>query len=155
VAPFIAPIVGFYVAFVLLTWTADPLFNLILQCNRYGRYALSKQQRWSSTFFGVLLLGGIVALIGGLITGATVLFLLAGHLALLIIPATHVLKDDGGIDKIAITVVAAMALSAILAAASLMLGYKEGAIIFTVVSLLGLAAFTWFAVVLGMRRQKV
>jgi len=154
-APFVAPVVGVYVVFVLLTWTIDPLFNLILQCNRYGRYALSKQQRWSSSLFGALLLGGIVAGVCGAITGQGFLFLLALHFGLLIIPATHVPSSEGGVDALPMTVVLLMAVAAIVATTSLALGYKEVAILSTVANLLGLAAFTWFGVISGMRRQKV
>jgi tetratricopeptide (TPR) repeat protein len=155
ITPFVAPVIGLYVVFVLLTWTIDPLFNLILQCNRYGRYALSKQQRWSSSLFGALLLGGIVAGVCGAITGQGFLFLLALHLGLLIIPATHVPSSEGGVEAMPMTVVLLMAVAAIIATASLALGYKEVAIVSTVANLLGLAVFTWFGVITGMRRQKV
>ncbi len=154
-APFVLPVVGLYAVFVLLTWTVDPLFNLLLQCNRYGRYALSKQQRWSSSIFGLLLLGGIAAGVCGAITGLTLFFLLTLHMGLLIIPATHIPKAEGRIDKTASAVVLAMIVSAVLAVVSLALGYKDAAILFTVCNLLGLAAFTWFGVIRGMHRQKV
>jgi Flp pilus assembly protein TadD len=155
IAPFVAPVVGLYIAFVLLTWTIDPLFNLILQCNRYGRYALSKQQRWSSSIFGALLLGGVAAGVGGAITGQAFLLLLALHAGLLIIPATRVFKSEQGIERAALTVVLLMAVIAVVAAGSLALGYKEVAILFTIANLLGLAVFTWLGVITGMRRQKV
>ncbi len=48
-----------------------------------------------------------------------------------------------------------MALAGILATASLALGYREAAILSTVAGLLGLALFTWFGVIVGIRRQKV
>jgi len=155
VAPFVAPVVAVYIVFVLLTWTIDPMFNLILQCNRYGRYALSKQQRWSSSLFGLLLVGGIAAGAAGLISGQSFLLLLALHLALLIIPATRIPNSEGGVNRMPLIVTLLMALAGILATASLALGYREAAILSTVAGLLGLALFTWFGVIVGIRRQKV
>ncbi len=155
VAPFVLPLVALYAVFVLLTWTLDPLFNLLLQCNRYGRYALSKEQRRSSTLFGLLLLGGIAAGVCGAITGVPFFLLLALHMGLLIIPATHVPMGDGRVLTTASIVVLFMIVFAIFAVVSLALGYKEAAVLFTVLNLLGLAAFTWFGVIRGMRRQKV
>lgn len=51
-APFLYPLVAIYIVFVYLTWTASPLFNLLLQLNRFGRYALSRDQRIASIWVG-------------------------------------------------------------------------------------------------------
>jgi Tfp pilus assembly protein PilF len=155
VAPFVVPIVGFYVIFVILTWIVEPMFNLLLQCNKYGRYALSKQQRWSSSIFGVLLLGGILAGIGGAVTLYIPLFLLALHLGLLLIPATRVLGDDGKVHRRSLTLVAGMALCGIGAVASLVAGSKEAAIALTALSVLALALFTWCGALFALRRPRV
>lgn len=51
--------------FVFLTWTADPLFNLLLRLNRFGRYALSREQIVASNWIGgCLLAAAIVGTIG-------------------------------------------------------------------------------------------
>ena len=44
-APWIMPILMVYLVFVLLTWFAYPLFNLLLRFNKFGWYALSRDQR--------------------------------------------------------------------------------------------------------------
>lgn len=155
IAPFVLPVVALYAVFVLLTWTVDPLFNLLLQCNRYGRYALSKEQRRSSTIFGLLLLGGIAAGTCGAITGLPLFFVLALHIGLLLIPATHVPMGDGRLLTPASIGVLLMIVFAVSAVASLALGYKEAAVLFTILNVLGLAAFTWFGVIRGMRRKRV
>ena len=49
-APWILPIRILYIAAALLTWTADPLFNLLLRVNRFGRLALSDEQRIASSW---------------------------------------------------------------------------------------------------------
>ncbi|MCA9068079.1 MAG: tetratricopeptide repeat protein [Planctomycetaceae bacterium] len=56
------PFIFLYFAFVLLTWFAAPLFNLLLRLNRFGRLALSDDQRRGSTVFG---LGVLVTLLLG------------------------------------------------------------------------------------------
>jgi Tfp pilus assembly protein PilF len=153
--PWIAPIVVFYAIFVLLTWIADPMFNLLLQCNRYGRCALSKKQRWSSSLFGLLLLGAVVAVLGGVLTGLVPYYLLAAHLGLLIIPATHTFEDDGRINWRVSALVLVMVLLAVLAVASLTLGYKEGAVACSVLNVLGVGGFTWLRAILASRRAQV
>lgn len=50
--PAVWPIQIAYMAFAILTWTADPLFNLVLRTNRFGRLALSRQQIVASNWIG-------------------------------------------------------------------------------------------------------
>ncbi len=95
----VLPIVSFYAIFVLLTWIIDPLFNLALRCNQYGRHALSSKQRLNSSIFGLLLLATIVAALGGVVTRLPIFFLLALNVGLLILPATRVLTEADTIDR--------------------------------------------------------
>ncbi len=155
-APFVLPIIVVYGIFVLLTWLIDPMFNLVLQCNKYGRYALSKQQRWSSTIFGVLLLGTIVSFVCGAITMLPHLFLLGANLGLLLIPATRIFKDqEAHPDSKALALVAGMVFLGALAMTALVMGQKEAAVVLTGLNLVGLGVFTWFGAILSLRRQKV
>jgi tetratricopeptide (TPR) repeat protein len=62
IKPFVLPIIVIYVIFAVMTWVADPLFNLLLQINRFGRHALSQDQRVGSIAFGITL---AIALFGG------------------------------------------------------------------------------------------
>lgn len=57
------------IAFVVLTWTADPLFNLLLRVNPLGRLALSQKQIWASNCVGGCLLLALVALVGWAASG--------------------------------------------------------------------------------------
>lgn len=61
-APVALPIRIIYIAFVLLTWTADPLFNLLLRLNRFGRLALTDEQRRASSWFGAVVIPAVVSL---------------------------------------------------------------------------------------------
>ena len=62
-APMVLPVTILYGAFVVLTWTADPLFNLLLRFNRFGRLALSEEQVVASNWLGGCL---VAALLSGL-----------------------------------------------------------------------------------------
>jgi tetratricopeptide (TPR) repeat protein len=50
--PFIEPVLLLTFGFLLLTWVASPLFNLLLRLNRFGRLTLSDEQRWESSVIG-------------------------------------------------------------------------------------------------------
>ena len=60
------PVMGAYLLFVLLSWTADHLFNLLLYLNPLGRHALSSDQRraarWVGFALGTVLIAGTTAL---------------------------------------------------------------------------------------------
>lgn len=47
--------------FVYLTWTAQPMFNLFLRLDRFGRHVLSQDQRIATNWFGPFFLGAAVA----------------------------------------------------------------------------------------------
>ena len=59
IEPFVGPVIILYLIFVLSTWIMQPLFNLFLRLNVYGRFALSKLQIKASNYLGIALLGGI------------------------------------------------------------------------------------------------
>ena len=46
------PMLALSFAFLLLTWISSPLFNLLLRFNRFGRLALSREQRIESSWIG-------------------------------------------------------------------------------------------------------
>ena len=56
VAPYAWALMIAYIGFAVMTWLADPLFNLLLRLNRFGRLALSRKQVVSSNCIGLLLL---------------------------------------------------------------------------------------------------
>jgi tetratricopeptide (TPR) repeat protein len=76
-APLVTPVLILYGAFALSTWLADPLFNLVLRLNRYGRYALSPDQVLASNWVGGVLLAGILSALAGLATGQSAFFIAA------------------------------------------------------------------------------
>ena len=59
--PFVLPITVLYIGFCLLSWIATPLFNTFLRFHPFGRYLLSRRERWASNCIaGVLSLAFIV-----------------------------------------------------------------------------------------------
>lgn len=57
--PILFPIICAYFGFVYLTWTSQPLFNLLLRLDRFGRLALTRRQVVASNWFGVVLLAAL------------------------------------------------------------------------------------------------
>jgi tetratricopeptide (TPR) repeat protein len=61
------PLLGLFYAFVYLSWTAIPMFNLLLCFDRFGRHVLSPDQRRGARWFGgtfVLALGALAWWLG-------------------------------------------------------------------------------------------
>jgi tetratricopeptide (TPR) repeat protein len=77
-APYIFPIQVLYLIFVFLTWTANPLFNLLLRLNKFGRMVLNREEivasNWVGSFVGIALVCLVMGLIGfkGFLQGALV-----------------------------------------------------------------------------------
>jgi tetratricopeptide (TPR) repeat protein len=46
------PLLGLFYLFVYLSWTAQPMFNLLLCFDRFGRHVLSRDQRHGALWFG-------------------------------------------------------------------------------------------------------
>ncbi len=76
--PFIPLVVMFYIAFVIMTWISDALFNTILRCHPFGRHLLNRKEIWSSNFVATCFFSGLVGsvyatfrlgLLSGIVTG--------------------------------------------------------------------------------------
>ena len=65
-APISGSLIGVYLLFVFLSWTASHLFNLLLRWNRLGRLALSSDEIRASTWVGSTLLGSLLLLLSGM-----------------------------------------------------------------------------------------
>ncbi len=49
------PVLILLYVFIYLSWTAQPMFNLLLRFSRFGRHVLSRDQRIASNWFGAVL----------------------------------------------------------------------------------------------------
>lgn len=67
--PFLTPLIVLYISFALLTWIMEPLSNLFLRLNVYGRYALTEDEIKSSNIVGSSLALGLLGGVGYLISG--------------------------------------------------------------------------------------
>jgi tetratricopeptide (TPR) repeat protein len=76
-------LIGLFYAFVYLTWTAAPMFNLFLRLNRFGRHVLSHDQRVASNWFGAFFLGALGAVTWFFTTETNVAFFTMFCLAVL------------------------------------------------------------------------
>jgi tetratricopeptide (TPR) repeat protein len=113
-APYVLPIQILYIVFVFLTWTAEPLFNLLLRLNRFGRLALSREEIFASNCVGALTGLALLSLLAATVNGA---FLwLAAVLGFSILPLSAVFKCPAGWPKFTMTAYTAVVMGAGLAA---------------------------------------
>src|SRR5688572_7936906 len=94
--PYVWPIIGIYIAFALMTWLADPMFNLLLRLNRFGRLALSRDQRVTSNWVALLLLTAVAAGAWAAWRGGEWAVAAAIVCVALMIPTSSVLKCQPG-----------------------------------------------------------
>jgi Tfp pilus assembly protein PilF len=91
--PIILPLLIAYVAFILATWLADPVFTLTLLFNRFGRYLPSGLQRIGAIAVGLLLLAAIPFLVLWLLSGFDLFLVILILLVALTLPATAIGKS--------------------------------------------------------------
>lgn len=78
------PLFGVFIGFIYLSWTARPMFNLLLRLHRFGRHVLSSRERRDSSWFA----GSLGAIAGA----ATWWALGGGAMALLTLVVTAMLS---------------------------------------------------------------
>jgi hypothetical protein len=146
---------------VLLTWTAQPLFNLLLRLNPFGRLALSREQIVESNWIGTVMLLALLSLAGGLVWGFETPFMMAMMIfGFLIIPVAGTFKAPLGWPRRTMTiytgVLATLGLAALAADVANGSGEKPG-VLFTVpflLFLLGVVVSPWLGNYLVSQRPK-
>lgn len=149
--PLVVPLMVAYLGFVLMSWTADQLFNLVLFTSPVGRHALTEEQKT-----GAILLGGVVALALGALAiwavgGSGVALLAAGLSAGLMIPLSATLRGRGRGRMVMGAATAAIALAAVGTVAFEATGDAERAATLFPVALLGIVASSWIGNVVAQR----
>lgn len=105
-APWLLPVRILFFTFVVLTWTAKPLFSLLLRLNRFGRLALSDEERAASNWFGVCALLALVSLGLGLLGVLDGTPLLAAVVfGLLLLPISAIYRCASGWPRWAMTAI--------------------------------------------------
>jgi Tfp pilus assembly protein PilF len=95
-APFVRPIVYVYIAFAVMTWLSPHLFNLLLRLSKFGRHALSDDQRTASNWIGITLATAITLLVGGLVLRDGDVGFIGFGLVLLALPLSGAFVCDKG-----------------------------------------------------------
>jgi tetratricopeptide (TPR) repeat protein len=93
---FLGPLWWVYLLLVLVTWTAEPLSNLLLRLSRYGRLLLSREEVVASNWLGGTLAAAGAAGLTGLATGSAGLGLGGIAVAILAIPLSAVFNCEPG-----------------------------------------------------------
>ncbi len=104
-APYLWPVIIAYVVFVYLTWTANPLFNLMLRLDRFGRYALSREEITASNCVAACILGIFAGIIWWWLgpAGDERGLVLAIMSALIVIPVAAIFHAESGWPRSAMT----------------------------------------------------
>ena len=84
--PILGPTLGLYFVFVLTTWIAGPLSNLLLRFDRFGRLVLHRHEVISSNLVAGCLALAVVGGVMLVITGMNAWLVVAASSALLLIP---------------------------------------------------------------------
>jgi hypothetical protein len=117
-APWVLPLQILYISFALLTWTADPLFNLLLRMNRFGRLVLSREQTVSTNWFGSCLLLALVSLATWLFSSQSIFLIAAAVFGFLLLPLAGTFKCSEGWPRKAMatytTAMAAVGIAAVI-----------------------------------------
>lgn len=94
--PWIAPLLIVYLVFVFLTWFSYPLFNLMLRLNKFGRHALSRDQRMGSNWLGLCLAVGVVSIVIFLFTSYDIAILFVVYALVMAMPLVTIYVCDVG-----------------------------------------------------------
>lgn len=95
-APAIWPVLALWIAFVLLSWTADPLFDSLLRLDPVGRAALTPDRRRASTLVLATLAAALALACASLATGAPRLELAAFVFGFLVLPVAGTFRCEPG-----------------------------------------------------------
>jgi len=119
---FFTPLLVLFYAFIYLSWTAQPLFNLMLRLDRFGRHVLSRDQRIGSTVFGIVFAALIGVAVWWQVSGSEIGKLMTIQLAVLSLCVAATWGRRGSTRRL---LGAATAALAALAVASVLFEYRQ------------------------------
>lgn len=138
--PFLLPFMGAYGVFVLLTWTADPLFDFLLRFDTVGRTLVPPDRRAASLWVVATLGVALSCAVGALVTGVGAAWMLALFFGLLVIPVSATFGCEPGWPRTAMG--AYTAAVAVLGVAGAAMDGEAGSSLF-VLGLFGAALGSW------------
>lgn len=105
-APYILPVLILYAAFVLVSWLADPLFNLLLRLHPLGRHALTSNERRSGEALALCLILAAACVGAWYMSGDNDYFIASIAFGVLALPATSAIGASPGPHRTAMSVCA-------------------------------------------------
>ncbi len=90
--PFLKPVVILLAFLVYLTWIINPLFNLFLRLDKYGKHILTEREKQGATWVGISLGVGVLALAGWLLTSLDLLLGLTIFGATMVLPLSRLFE---------------------------------------------------------------
>lgn len=111
-APWLLPVRILYLVFVVLTWLAYPIFNLMLFLHPMGRHALDHEQRSQASWVGILLALAIASLSLWLVAHDDRFLLPAIVFGLLAIPTSAIYSCAIGWPRLTMTAITLTLLAA-------------------------------------------
>ena len=117
----VLPLSLLYFFFAVLTWTARPLFALLLRFDRLGRLALPREEVVASNWVAACLLATLASLILGLVLGNAAFTVMAAVALAMIVPIAGLFRCDPGTGRAILIAYAALLALVGLAASGLTL----------------------------------
>jgi tetratricopeptide (TPR) repeat protein len=113
-APYLRLVLYAYFAFVLMSWLSPSLFNLLLRLDRFGRYALSRDQIRGANVLAVCLVVTLSVMTLGIARGNWIWLYSALMFALLSLPASAIYVCDAGWPRQAMIAITLLLMFAVL-----------------------------------------
>jgi len=113
-APILWPLLFAYFGFVLMSWLAYPLFNLLLRLDKFGRHALSTDQRRGANVLAACLAATLGCLVWFVATGNGVALYGTIFLAILALPASAIYICTAGWPRRTMTAITLVLLALVL-----------------------------------------
>lgn len=145
-AVFLKPIIYAYMVFAISSWLIDPISNLFLRLNVYGRFALTRNEVFSSNFVGISLAGAILSAIVWLLTGTEFYLLLLIYFGFMMLPLGSMLNPITTSKRRIL-----IAYTIILSVFGLLGIFLPEGFTFWMIFLFGVVAFGWVANALTIR----
>ncbi|MDF3056695.1 MAG: hypothetical protein K0R17_910 [Rariglobus sp.] len=121
----LVPLLVLFYLFIYLSWTAGPMFNLLLRLNPFGRLVLSRDERVASNWFGTVFILALGTAIAWPLGGGVVAMLLAIMLAMLSVCVAAVFGKQGRSRAILATATGVLALLGLGSFALGLLGHEK------------------------------
>jgi len=151
--PFLYPLLALYFLFVFLTWTAKPLFNLLLRLDKFGRLTLTRDQIVASNWVGGCLLVAVLCAALAFPVGSVALLLAAGAALLLLIPISGTFSAQNKTSRLLLALwTGALAVFALVGVASVVANQEATAGAMGTCFLAGFTLYVWVGNLLIARR---